>query len=58
MSTLDNPTRVLSPPPPPTLTPLEQEILDEYARLLENMNKVNDNNNNNNNKPSCSLPAP
>ncbi|KAI9749693.1 MAG: hypothetical protein M1835_001500, partial [Candelina submexicana] len=29
------------PPPPPgpdTLTPLEQEILDEYARLLDNMN--------------------
>ena len=24
----------------PLLTPLEQEVLDEYAKLLENMNKV------------------
>ena len=23
-----------------TLTPLEQEVLDEYARLLENLNTV------------------
>lgn len=25
---------------PPELTPLEQEVLDEYERLAENMNKV------------------
>lgn len=24
----------------PLLTPLEQEVLDEYTKLLENMNKV------------------
>lgn len=24
----------------PLLSPLEQDVLDEYARLLENMNKV------------------
>lgn len=24
----------------PLLTPLEQEVLDEYAKLLDNMNKV------------------
>lgn len=26
---------------PPELTPLEQEVLDEYERLADNMNKVN-----------------
>jgi DASH complex subunit DAD3 len=25
---------------PPELTPLEQEVLDEYERLADNMNKV------------------
>lgn len=25
---------------PESLTPLEQEVLDEYALLLENLNKV------------------
>ena len=25
---------------PPELTPLEQEVLDEYERLAENMKKV------------------
>ncbi|CAM1504133.1 Fc.00g017240.m01.CDS01 [Cosmosporella sp. VM-42] len=25
---------------PPELTPLEQEVLDEYERLAENMNKL------------------
>ncbi|KAI9703768.1 MAG: hypothetical protein M1836_007538 [Candelina mexicana] len=28
------------PPPANTLSPLEQEILDEYARLLDNMNTL------------------
>lgn len=32
------------PPPPsnqaPTCSPLEQEVLDEYALLLDNLNKV------------------
>lgn len=27
-------------PPPPELSPLEQEVLDEYERLAENMKKV------------------
>ncbi|KJF61547.1 DASH complex subunit DAD3 [Coccidioides immitis RS] len=26
----------------PLLTPLEQEVLDEYTKLLENMNKLSD----------------
>lgn len=26
---------------PPELTPLQQEVLEEYERLAENMNKVN-----------------
>ncbi|KAA6406752.1 MAG: DASH complex subunit DAD3 [Lasallia pustulata] len=26
--------------PPQPLTPLEQEVLDEYARLLENLNRL------------------
>lgn len=29
---------------PPELTPLEQEVLDEYERLADNMNKVRLNN--------------
>jgi hypothetical protein len=29
--------------PAETLTPLEQEVLDEYARLLGNLNNVCDN---------------
>ncbi|KAI9772540.1 MAG: hypothetical protein M1840_000745 [Geoglossum simile] len=41
MSTFDTPTHAPSPPlTHDTLTPLEQEILDEYARLLGNMNKL------------------
>lgn len=31
------PSGILSPP---ELTPLEQEVLDEYERLADNMNKV------------------
>ncbi|ORY06653.1 DASH complex subunit Dad3-domain-containing protein, partial [Clohesyomyces aquaticus] len=34
-------TSQLSPPSPSeTLTPLEQEVLDEYARLLGNLNNM------------------
>jgi len=28
--------------PAQSITPLEQEVLDEYALLLENLNKVRD----------------
>jgi DASH complex subunit DAD3 len=31
---------ITPPDPSQTLTPLEQEVLDEYAKLLENLNSV------------------
>lgn len=42
---MDNPLA-----PPPDMTPLEQEVLEEYERLAANMNKVS--------HPIPSHPAP
>lgn len=35
-----NPLLSLAGPGSADVSPLEQEVLDEYSRLLENMNKV------------------
>ncbi|KAG9239108.1 DASH complex subunit Dad3-domain-containing protein [Amylocarpus encephaloides] len=37
MDTIDQPT---TPPQPEDLTPLEQDVLDEYERLAENMKRL------------------
>lgn len=37
---LPNPLLNLTDPTSAGVTPLEQEVLDEYARLLQNMNHV------------------
>lgn len=34
------PSNTLLPPPAPELSPLEQDVLEEYERLAENMKKV------------------
>ncbi|KAK4212221.1 DASH complex subunit Dad3-domain-containing protein [Rhypophila decipiens] len=34
------PSNTLLSPPPPDLSPLEQDVLEEYERLAENMKKL------------------
>ncbi|KAF4967278.1 hypothetical protein FSARC_5108 [Fusarium sarcochroum] len=37
---VNNTSPLMAPTHPPELTPLEQEVLDEYVRLADNMNKL------------------